>query len=91
MCPTCVPGAQEGEKRAFGSLELELQMAVSHQMWVLDPLHEQQALLAAELAFSTLFFHLYGYLQEQFSRFWVIPEHWEGIPVLDPAYLLTLL
>lgn len=92
MCPTCVPGAQEDEKRDLGSLELELHVAMSHLMWVLVPLHEQQAPPSCWPGFQHIvYFHLYGYLQEQFSRFWVIPEHWEGIPVLDPAYLLTLL
>lgn len=35
MCPMCVPGAHGGQKSVLDSLELELQMVVSHVMWVL--------------------------------------------------------
>lgn len=62
MCPTCVPGAQEGQKRALDSLELELEMVVRHLMWVLDPLHEQQVLLAAELSFQHIIYFSFLWL-----------------------------
>jgi hypothetical protein len=49
MCSTCVPGAQEAQKRALDSLELELEVVVSHLMWVLEPLREYQVTLSCYL------------------------------------------
>lgn len=32
MCTVCVPGAQGGQKRALGFLDLELQKVMSHKV-----------------------------------------------------------
>ena len=51
MCTMFVPSPHEGQKRMFDALELELQMLVSHTMWILGrssgPL--QKIVLTSEL------------------------------------------
>lgn len=53
LCPTCLPGAFRGQKRASESLELERCMVVSQQgakRWEpsLGPMYEHQVPLIAE-------------------------------------------